>query len=285
MEEQKSWKGIKILLLILGILVIFLLYSHYVEPHTLKTVETKIVSSKITDTFHGLKLVQISDLHYGSTTTSKDLEKIKKEVNRLKADILVFTGDLIESNVELTSEQNEELTTFLSGLEATISKYAISGEEDVVRENYSILLENGGFTLLDEKYDTIYNENYEFILIAGVSSKDKEGENKVSSTLEYVNSLEEKPTYQILLLHEPDLVEELDISNFDLILGGHSHFGQIQLPFIGGLCYPSNSKNHKNRHYTLGNTEVYISGGLGTTKIPFRFLNTPEINLYRLTNK
>ena len=285
-KDKKWWKITKIALCITFFLTLLFCYSHFITPHTLETKETKIVNDKITNTFHGFKIVQISDIHYGSTTNEKDLLKIQKEINLLKPDIVVFTGDLFEHN-KITEKEQKIVTDFLSGIEANIEKYAITGEDDYGLSNYSILLENGGFQLLDEKYDLLYNKQYESIFIAGMSTNTtgtKNAKDKMIPVMNYLNESEVKPNYTILITHEPDSILEIDYSKFDLILAGHSHLGQIRIPFIGGLCYPSLSKSFKESHYILENTELYISGGIGTTKTPFRLFNAPQINLYRLTN-
>lgn len=300
-KDKRWWKITKILLILIFIVGIILCYSHFIAPHNLKTKEIKIINSNITNSFHGLKIVQFSDLHYGLTTNRKDLTKIQKEINRLKADIVVFTGDLFEQGFIVNTEEQELMTDFLKGIEANISKYAITGEDDYSVSNFSIILENGGFLLLDEKYDTIYNDSNESIFIAGMSTSThgtKNAKDKMKPTFDYLNTFDNtvddegniipntnKPIYNILIMHEPDPIYDIDYTKFDLVLAGHSHLGQIKLPFIGGLYYPNLSKTFRNDHYTLESTELYISSGIGTTKIPFRLFNSPEINLYRITNQ
>ncbi len=297
--EKKHWIRNSIILLILFFFILFL-YSFLIEPHLLKTKEIKIVDSHVTDGFHGLKIVHLSDIHYGRSILEKDLKRIQKEVNRLKPDLIFFTGDLFEHGISITEEQKKSLTDFLKGMNAEIGKYAISGEDDYGRSDYSIILENGDFVLLDEKYDSIYNEKNEVLFLAGMSTTSngtKNAKDKTKPIFDYLNSLEpqtnekgevihnpNKPSYSILLMHEADSIQEIDYSKFQLVLAGHSHLGQVRLPFIGGIYYPNGSKNFKNGEYLLEETKLYISPGLGTTRYPIRFLNIPQINFYRLTN-
>ena len=91
--------------------------------------------------------------------------------------------------------------------------------------------------------------------------------------------------YRILIMHEPDFLTKFDYSNYDLVLAGHSHNGQVRLPFIGAIILPPNAKKYYNEYYNLGNTKLYISSGLGTSNIDFRLFNRPSINFYRITNK
>ena len=72
--------------------------------------------------------------------------------------------------------------------------------------------------------------------------------------------------------------------NIDLFLAGHSLNGQVRLPFIGSIYTPTGAKKYYDSKYKIDNTEIYISNGLGTSKIPYRLNNRPSINLYRFYN-
>ena len=102
---------------------------------------------------------------------------------------------------------------------------------------------------------------------------------------EYINSSEIKPNYSILLMHEPDFVDNFDYNNFNLILAGHSHNGQVRLPIIGAIIKPNYGKKYYDHYYRLKNTDLYVSSGLGVSEVNFRLFNRPTFNLYRLTNK
>ena len=86
-------------------------------------------------------------------------------------------------------------------------------------------------------------------------------------------------------MHEPDKILDFDYNNYDLILAGHSHNGQITIPFIGSLYKPNGSKKYYKDYYELEGTKLYISGGIGTSTLKLRLFNKPSINLYRLTSK
>ena len=88
------------------------------------------------------------------------------------------------------------------------------------------------------------------------------------------------------MMHEPDNVDELlNKKNINLILAGHTHGGQIRLPIIGGIMGVKDGKKYDKDYYKISDSNFYISYGLGTTKYPFRFLNKPSINFYRLYDK
>ena len=113
-------------------------------------------------------------------------------------------------------------------------------------------------------------ENYKYILLKDHKTKDY---------------------YTVLLLHEPDQVDHLnDFTEdtnytFDIALAGHSHLGQVRVPYIGALWTPYGSKKYYDEHYVLDNRDLYISGGLGTSGLKLRFFNKPSINVYRFYTK
>ncbi len=84
-------------------------------------------------------------------------------------------------------------------------------------------------------------------------------------------------------MHEPDFINEIDYNTFNLILAGHSHNGQIRLPFIGAIILPPGAKKYYKEYYKLNNTDLFISSGLGTSNLDIRLFNKPSFNFYRIT--
>lgn len=275
---------VKITLILIILISSLFLYSRYIGPKGLKVKEYAITDSKIPSNFYGLKIVQISDIHYKVTTTKEDLKKIVKEINLLKPDIVVFTGDLFDSNIKYEEKDFKDLTNILKSINCEIDKYAIKGEDDLDISNYDTIMSDSNFINLNDSYDLIYSNGNEPILLVGISSNYKN--NHIKNTMEEIYSkINTEYNYSILLLHEPDFINDIDSSKFNLILAGHSHNGQVVLPFIGGIIKDKYSKVYFDEYYELGNSKLFISSGIGTTKYKFRLLNKPSINLYRLRNK
>lgn len=292
MEEQIvkrkfSWtKFFKILILTTVIISSIVYYSGNIATHGLKTKEYKLVNNNIGE-FHGFKIVHISDLHYGKTTFEKDLKELKDEVNKLKADIIFFTGDLIDSETKIDNNLVEIVSKYFKEMQATYGKYAVSGNHDVENFEFSNILGNSNFKILNNTYDIIYNSKGESIFITGISSNLNDNisaNDKSAPSIEYLNSLQKKPNYSILLLHEPDYLNDIKYS-YDLALAGHSHNGQIKLPFIGAIITPVGSRRYYKEYYKVNNTNLYISSGIGTSKVGFRLFNKPSINFYRITKR
>ncbi|MBQ9071639.1 MAG: metallophosphoesterase [Bacilli bacterium] len=280
--KVRTW--VKIVFLLIIVVSSLVLYSRYLGIKGLEVKEYGIVDSKLPGNFYGFKIVQISDIHYKVTTTKEDLENIVKEINKLKPDIVLLSGDLFDSNIKYKKKDYEDLTNILSSIDYNIGKYAITGEDDLIFDEWENIITDSEFINLNDKYEIIFNEGIEPILLVGVSSNYKD--NHIKETIDTIySSITDSYNYSILLLHEPDFIDKIDYSKFNLILAGHSHNGQIKIPFIGGILKDKYSKNYYDEYYNLNNTKLYVSSGIGTSKYKFRFLNKPSINLYRLRNK
>lgn len=288
-------KKYKVMIVISLVFIALIMWSRYVSTAGLVIKEYKVINNNIPTSFEGLKIVHFTDVHYGRTINNKELEYFVDEVNALKPDLIFFTGDLIDRDTKVTSEIKSEVINILSKLDASIGKYAITGNHDFETKEYDNIIKDSGFIDLDNNYDIIYSSSYETIYIAGLESEIK-GHPNVKSVTEYLDAkvttgegeiipANDIPPYKIMLLHTPDTIAKVKNYNFDLVLAGHSHNGQVRLPFVGALLKPVGAKNYYEPYYKINNTDLYISGGLGTSNLNFRFFNKPSFNFYRLVTK
>lgn len=298
MESVEEKKGSKNKLIFIGILCfsifsLTLLYSRFVATSGLVVKEYQVLHNTLPDSFYGFKIVHMSDIHYGRTISKKELLNVVTEINLLKPDIVVLTGDLLDKAKTLSQTDIKDITEAFSKIKATIGKFAIMGEHDFGKEEWTTIIKNSGFTNLSDTYELIYKDDTEPIMIAGLSTNLKGTKNvkdKIAPINDYIASLKDSktndiPHYKILLLHEPDYASDVTPNNYNLILAGHSHNGQIAFPFIGALIKPVGAKKYYDEYYRLKQTDLYISSGLGTTKLDFRLWNHPSINFYRLVNQ
>ena len=209
--------------------------------------------------------------------------KIKKLSNERKPDIVIFTGDLINKQYDLNSKEQEKLIKELKGINASLGKYAILGDED--NEKIATIFNQSNFTILRNEYDLIYKDDNNPILLIGLTSikKDQDIEKAYSYFKEETHN---SNIYTITMLHEPDVVDDIvDIHQTDLFLAGHSHNGNIRVPFIKySLFKVENAKKYDQDYYKVRDSKLYISSGLGTPK-GIRLFCRPSINFYRLSNK
>lgn len=276
-------KWVKITFLLIIILCSIFLYSRYINTKGLKVKEYSVVDSKLPNNFYGLKIVQISDIHYKVTTDYDDLKKIVNEINLLKPDIVILTGDLFDENITYDQNDFNDLTEILKSIDYNIQKYAIKGEDDLKFDNWENIISDSNFKNINNSYELVFSNGIEPILLIGIESNYEN--NNIEETLNNIYSeINLEYNFSILVIHEPDIIDYIDYSKFNLILAGHSHNGQIVIPFIGGIIKDKYAKKYYKDYYELNNTKLYISSGIGTSKYKFRFLNKPSINLYRLRN-
>ena len=137
------------------------------------------------------------------------------------------------------------------------------------------IYKESNFKLLENSYDIIYGKNNNKLYIGGIST------GAFSDTVLNKMSYNEE-CYKIIILHEPDYTDEIISLNPNLILGGHSHNGQVNIPHLKKYFVPTGSKKYYNEHYLVNNTNLYISSGIGVSRYNFRLFNHPSINFYRL---
>lgn len=270
-------KIIKIILIIAIIISLIVLYSRYIATTGLKTNEIVINNQNINEDFDGLKVVHFSDLHYKRIITKKRIKEIINEINLINPDLVIFTGDLIDDDSTITDDDIKYLKEILSKINSKYGKYAVLGNHDysIEIEKLRELYNDSDFNLLENNYDYIYSKNNNKIYIAGIST----GE----FNEEIINNINtDENIYKIILLHEPDFIDRLSNINANLALSGHSHNGQVNIPYIKELFLPKNAKKYYEEYYKVNNTEFYISNGIGVSRYNFRLFNTPSINFYRI---
>lgn len=272
-------------ILLLTILISgFYFFNTYVSTAKLIVKENRIIDSKIPESFNGLKIIQFSDLHYGSNIFIKQVNSLVKTINRRKPDVVVFTGDLIEKTYDLSSKEQEKLIKELNKIEATIGKYAVIGDED--KDNFITIFNQSNFSILNNSYDLIYKDSNKPLLLIGISSSLSE-KAKIDEAYSYFNQeIYNSEIYTISIMHEPDLVDSiLQKYKSDLFLAGHSHNGNVILPYFGNIDKIEGAKVYNEEFYQLDeNNKLYISSGVGTNGNGVRLFCQPSINFFRLSN-
>ena len=263
------------ILLIIGLIII---YSRYIATTGIQIKEYSVINNKIPESFKGFKVVHFSNLKYGSTTDQKYLKKLVNKINELNPDIIIFTGDLISSNYKLTDNDKKSIIENLNKLDPKIDIYSIRGDNDI-NETYNSIITQTKIIEINNLNKLIYYKGDTPIMLIGLDDSINGNQ-----SLDMAFNYEENNYYKILIAHEPDTYEKIKDKNIDLFLAGHSLNGQVRLPFIGSIYTPTGAKKYYDSKYKIDNTEIYISNGLGTSKIPYRLNNRPSINLYRFYN-
>ncbi len=256
-------------------------YSIYVEPNLLSVKNIEINNSSNIKNEDTIKIAQISDIHLGEYYAIDKLEKLVNKVNSQNADIIVFTGDLFDNVSKF--EDTSKVAPILKKLNANIGKYAIYGNHDYgggAKNIYKNVMEDSGFKILVNEQANVKLDSGKTMSILGLDDA-LLGNPDVEKTARNIKG----SNYNLLLLHEPDLSDKFVSYNIDLILAGHSHGGQVKIPFLGEIVTPPLAEKYKDGLYNLNtkrNTQLYVNSGIGNTKVPFRFMNVPEVSIFEI---
>lgn len=253
-------------------------YVHDIEPKWIEFNEIVIRHSLIPKGFNGMKMVQFSDTHLGFQFQLKDLQAALSKIQTFSPDVVLFTGDLMDEPNKYP--HHSEIIPLLQNIQAPLGKFSIYGNHDhggYGSKMYDQIMELSGFTLLQNSHSAISLLNGDKIYIAGIDDAMLGSPNIKKALL----GIPEQ-AYTILLSHAPDLAEFAKDYPVHYQISGHSHAGQIQVPFAGALVTPPFGKKYTEGMYELENLTLYVNRGLGTTRLPYRFLARPEITLYEL---
>jgi predicted MPP superfamily phosphohydrolase len=256
-----------VLHVIAGAGIVCFLYARFVAPYRLEVNQMTIRTAKLRDT--GFRIVQISDLHCDDKPGNE--ERAIEIINQLKPDVIVATGDYLNRASALP-----RLRDTLRRIEAPLGKFAIRGSFEVGRWFRLDLLDHTGFRLLEQ--DTVAVRKVDDVLdVCGLSVDRPEA---CRDLLRGAGS----DRFRIFLFHTPDLIEDVNGLGVDLYLCGHTHGGQVALPWYGAIITLSKfGKKYESGLYRLGGTTLYVNRGLGLERAPapqVRFFARPEIAVF-----
>lgn len=255
-----------------------LLTSGYVwqgEPNWLETTRLELPLKNLPSAFSGTRLVHFSDVHLGFNKDAHDVKRLVKHIKEVQPDLICFTGDIVDSEAEDLTDS----VALLAELTAPLGKYAIFGNHDYKNtELLTRLLQSAGFVVLrNQSY--LIKQGGAMIAVAGL-------EDMLKGSPDPEAALKDIPedTFTVLLMHEPDYADTAEAYPFHLQLSGHSHGGQVRLPFVGAAYTPFGAVKYINGLYytTKKAMPVYVNRGFGETYMPFRLLCRPELTVFTL---
>ena len=252
-------------LIILAIVV--LSYAVMIEPYMLKVTVYKLANKQLS----GVRIVFATDFHIAPYVWErKRLRNIIEAVNEQNADLVILGGDYVNRHSKISTLEPEEIAANLQQIRAV--KAAVLGNHDSYygKNEVRTALENVGIIVLDND-NMVFDVMGRNITIAGVSDY-------YTDTPDVEKALANTKNPIIFVTHSPDVFQQLADKNPDVALAGHTHGGQVVLPLIGPLLVPSDY----GRKYAYGlqyerGIPLITSSGLGTSLLPIRFNNVPEI--------
>lgn len=258
------------------------LYAGEISRHELSVEEHTVHLARLPDAFRGMRIVQISDFHFTEYTEPFFMRDVVRQVNRLRPDMVVLTGDFVSYGPwghAYARRHAPQCAAILSGIHCPL-RYAILGNHDVVvGKSYVIgpLADHGIPTLVNQS--VALERDGQRVWLAGLGD--------VCERLYYPDraitpSIINSREALIVLVHEPDVLPQIARYNADLMLSGHTHGGQIRIPFLPPLILPPFGKRYVEGLFHYGPTQLYVNRGIGAVGLPFRFRCPPEITLFHL---
>jgi uncharacterized protein len=244
-------------------------YARFVERHAVEVVSVNL------DPGLGepLTAALIGDIHFDPLFEIDYLEIVVAAVNAVTPDVLLYTGDFVTNS----TERLPDLLAVLGKARAKYGAFAILGNHDhwVAADRIEASLESAGITVLRNRSVPLFGRANWYL--TGIES--------FWAGFPTTRPIEQTPGHarHLLLVHEPDPFDTLTDPRIALQLSGHTHGGQVRVPFGGAIQLPSWGKNYSAGLYELGDRRLYVNRGIGTVGKHYRLNCPPEITLFRLT--
>lgn len=242
---------------------------YYLEPNWIQTNVVPIQDSRLAPVVQGLKIAHLSDLHTRQRLGYREQSLIDR-VNGLKPDLIFITGDFLRTEGEVNAT-----ISLISSLHPSIGMYGVFGNTDYYRmniEGFAAQLSAAGIHILRNESRDITLPGGRVLHLAGV-------DDPVTGKADLEKALKGVPQNEpvLLLAHSPDIFTRAVLAGVNLTLVGHTHGGQVGIPFL------VSSYSYANRYPIMqgivqaGKSTMYINRGIGTTSYPIRFFCRPEI--------
>lgn len=276
----------------LSIVIVIILFCNFQNKH-LETTHYTYAAEQLGADLEGYRIVQISDLH--NAKFGKDNQKLVDRIKESEPDMIVLTGDLVDSN----HTNVDRAVQFVNEIVKICPVYYVTGNHEywLEKSEYDELmsgLADAGVVILDDQVVEVSRGDAKFRLVGlddrslsdgtlGTLLNDQAGQKEETAD----NENSEKKEFTVVIAHEPQYLAKYAGIGVDLVLSGHAHGGQFRLPFVGGIVAPDQGflPEYTAGEYYMNGTEMIVSRGLGNSVIPVRLFNYPEIVCVELKTK
>ena len=219
------------------------------------------------------RVVALGDIHFDPLFQEVYMERVSRTINALRPDLILYTGDFVTHDADFAPR----LVPFLSRSQSRLGSFAVLGNHDTWTNPPVVTraLEKGGIRVLTNRSFKIPDED-EFY----VSGLDSFWGGRPDPTI-----LQRTPKHSrhILLVHEPDSFLQVDDPRIRLQISGHTHGGQVRVPWIGALILPIWGEHFDAGLFTQQKRQLYVNRGIGTLRPHLRFDCPPEITVFEIT--
>lgn len=271
-EKKEKTKSIlvkifKVFITTFIVLLAIFISLRYIANLGIVVREYSLKYNNLPSSFDGFKIVQFGDIYYNPY--SNNINYYVEKINELKPDLVLFSGGLKHKDYNLDDASKEYLIKTLKKIDSTVGKYYVIGNND--DDNSIKILNDSDFVSIIDKTEKIYFQDSDPIILRGISS------------IPNINYESDSNLFKINLVYEPDLTDSiLEYNSPELIFASKSINGQFRLPYLKGLIKKTGYMKYNEKEYTISNTKLLITGGLGTNNYPVRLFNHPSINFVRL---
>jgi|SRR6185295_5449401 predicted MPP superfamily phosphohydrolase len=231
------------------------LYAFAIEPYWIDVTRHEVGAGS-----REMVVLHLTDLHFSTPGVRE--RKVLEVMAEARPDLIVITGDSI-----VRSYDQAAFTEFMGKLQAPLGVFACPGNwEDWVGPSVYECYRRAGVQLLDDKTTSLKGAPVDLVGFSSYGSTVPDGSGR----------------FRIALCHYPVILPPASKKGVNVVFAGHTHGGQVRLPFIGALHTPFASGPYEAGWYQEGSTRMYVSRGVGTSILSVRFLCRPEVAVHRL---
>jgi predicted MPP superfamily phosphohydrolase len=252
-------------------------YASFIEPYSYQLTETDIFIRDLPDAFNGFRIAQISDVHHSRIVSIEEVRRVVELARSVKPDLIALTGDYTTAYRRYI----EPCAEALGALSAPEGVWAVLGNHDHYTDPQLTrrALERAHIRVLNNA-NTAIRRGGDVLQLVGIDDWDWNGTDWPRAFYGV-----DRKRASVLLSHQPRVLDLAETENVSLIVSGHTHGGQVRLPFIGAPARFSKQLKYLRGLYERNGTQLYVSRGTGVIGLPVRFGVPPEISVLRLRRK
>lgn len=274
--EHKQKINVFIIVIIFAVLT--LLNGMFINPNVIKVRKETYKDQSVNQDLNNLTVLFFSDVYFGSNITETKFDKLIEKINLMDADIVLFGGDLVSPNHEISEEDKSYLSASLKSITANYGKYAVLGDYDNLDTNTKTIhsiLSDANFEILDNNNAKVKVKD-SYLNIVGVN-------NLINANPNIETSFKDiKPEdFTIMITHTSDIAKSLESNSPKILLAGHSLGGSVYIPFLTNQILNDGSRIYAHGSHKLNNILIDTSNGI-TSPYNFRLFADPEIVIYKL---